>query len=270
MSVSRWSAVVGSLALLALPWVAGTYTVYLVNLVSINVILATGLVLLTGLTGQLSLGNAAFFAAGSYVSALATITLGAPYVPSLLLGALGAMVLGVVVGLPALRLEGLYLALATLGLGKAVQLIVLHWTSVTNGANGLAVPKPIVFGFPIVSDTHFFYLVTGATLVLLWIARNVVRSGVGRALVALRESGVAASAAGIHLARYKTLAFALSAFYSGLAGGLHASMVGFIEPEEFGIWASISYLIMVVVGGMSSLAGGGVGAVILTVLSSGP
>jgi ABC-type branched-subunit amino acid transport system ATPase component/ABC-type branched-subunit amino acid transport system permease subunit len=262
-----WLGAVGAGAgLLALPWLAGSYAVYLTNLVAINVILAVGLVLVTGLTGQLSLGNAAFFAVGAYVSTLATVSLGLPYAASLLLGAAAASVIGVLVGLPALRLEGLYLALATLGLGKAIQLVILHWKGVTNGASGLAVPRPVLLGIPLASDTHFFYLITAVTIGLLWVARNIVRSGVGRALLALRDSTVAAECAGINLARYKTLSFALGAAYSGLAGGLHAPLVGFIEPEEYGIWASISYLIMIAVGGMTTLTGGVVGAVILTLL----
>jgi branched-chain amino acid transport system permease protein len=252
--------------LLAAPAYAGTYWTSLLILIGINAIIAMGLNLLTGYTGQISLGHAAFFAVGAYTSAVLTGGLGVSFWLALpAAGILGA-VAGIFVGLPALRLKGLYLAIATMGFGFIIEEIIVQWESLTNGVNGLAAKRPALLGFSFATDERFFYLVLLAVLVLLLVLKNILRSPTGRAFIALRDSEVAAESMGINPTFYKTAAFAISAFYTGIAGSLFAHFMLFIGPENFTIIESINFLVMILVGGLGSVHGAVFGAIFITFL----
>ena len=252
--------------LAALPFVASNYIVYLASLIAISAILAIGLDMLTGWTGQISLGHAGFAAVGGYASWLMVIHWSMPFWLALPLGALCAALVSLVIGFPCLRLSGHYLALATFGFGEVIQLVIVHAEKLTNGPRGLPVPTPSLGPISLASDRALYYFIVSITAVLVILAWNLSRSSMGRALLSIRTSELAASSVGINLPRYKTLAFALSAFYAGIAGGLIGAVVKFLEPGSFGVWQSILYLMMIAIGGMRSIPGAIIGAALLTVL----
>ncbi len=252
----------------ALWFIKGSLGLFVVNLLLVYVMVAVGLNLLMGFTGQISAGHAGFLAVGAYVAALMGV-----HAPGL--GALGALaaagaasaVLGVAIGLPALRLSGFYIAMATLAFGVVVTEAILQADVWTGGADGMYVLAPTLFGVEIGSDARKFWLVLGVTALSVWAAANLARSKVGRAFLALKESEVATETLGISTAAYRTLAFAVSAFYTGVAGGLFAYVVSYISPDAFSIELSIDFVAMVILGGMGSITGSILGAVVLTVLN---
>jgi len=244
----------------------GNYVPYLLNMTGIAVIVALGLNLLTGSAGLVSLGHAAFLAIGAYTAGFLADRLGFPFWMTVTLAGAVTGVVGLVVGMPAMRLRGIYLALATLAFQMIVGHVSLRWESVTGGSNGMAVPPPALGGFAF-DDPRRFYYITATLVVLLGLAMaNLLRSRFGRALVAIRDSDVAAEAMGIHLARYKTLAFGISAAYTGVAGSLFAHFLGYIGPDHFTVLLSIEYLAMIVLGGRGSILGSVLGAAALTLL----
>ncbi len=257
---------VGALIFVALPFLVTNYVVYLLNLIAINVILAIGLDILTGWTGQISLGHAGFAAVGAYASGLAILHLGTPFWLAPPLAALFAALVSLVIGFPALRLSGHYLALATFGFGEVIQLTIIHAERLTNGPRGLWLPAPTLGPLKLGTDRSLYFLIIPVTAVLVLLAWNLSHSGMGRALLSIRMSELAASSVGISLPRYKTLAFALSAFYAGIAGGLFGALVKFLDPGAFSVWQSILYLTMIAVGGMRSISGAVIGAALLTLL----
>ncbi|MFH1034503.1 MAG: branched-chain amino acid ABC transporter permease [Pseudomonadota bacterium] len=251
--------------LVAFPFLAGSYLIYTVNLVAINVIVALGLNLLVGYTGQISLGHAGFFAIGAYGTLALMTKLGLPILLALPLAGLIAALFGFLLGLPALRLEGPYLAIATLGFGLTVTQI-LGRIDFLGGHMGLTAPPLNLLGLTITSDAGRYALIMPLCLLLAWGLRNLTKTRVGRAFVAIRDSDIAAECIGVNLTYYKTLAFAVSAFYTGVAGGLMAFVLGFINPHTFNIMVSILFLAMVVVGGLGSILGSVMGAVLITFL----
>lgn len=244
---------------------AGQYASYVIGLAGIGAIVALGVNLLTGFTGQVSLAHGAFYGIGAYTTVLLGLRLGVPFGIALVAGGVLAAVVGVVVSVPALRLSGHYLALATLGFNQVVQLVMIHWESLTNGPIGLRVPGLPALGrlSPVQTSALVIALVA---FVLHGVADNIVRSRTGRALVAIRESEIAAAASGIPLARYKALAFGVSAFYAGIGGGLIGSHTLFVSPDYFGFLESVLFIIMIVVGGLGSVAGSVLGAVVMTAI----
>lgn len=257
------------LGFLLAPLAMGTYWVSLLILIGINVIVALGLNLVTGYTGQISLGHAAFFAVGAYTSAVLTGKFGVSFWLALpASGVVGALV-GIFVGLPALRLKGLYLAIATMGFGFIIEEIIVQWEGITNGVNGLSIQRPTIQNFSLASDHRYYYLVFLVVLLSILVLRNLLRTGSGRAFLAIRDSETAAESMGINLAVYKTAAFCISAFYTGIAGALFAHFMRFIGPENFSILESISFLVMILVGGLGSVHGSVFGAVFITFLPEG-
>ena len=252
-------------ALTALPFLASSYLLYTVNLMAINVIVALGLNLLVGYTGQISLGHAGFFAIGAYGTLALMTKLGLPLLMALPLAGLIAAGFGFLLGLPALRLEGPYLAIATLGFGLTVTQI-LGRVEFLGGHMGLTAPPLEILGRAITSDAGRYALIMPVCLALTWALRNLSKTRVGRAFVAIRDSDIAAQCSGINLTYYKTLAFAVSAFYAGIGGGLMAFVLGFINPHTFNIMVSILFLAMVVVGGLGSILGSVLGAILITFL----
>jgi branched-chain amino acid transport system permease protein len=265
-----WSAAF-LLFLLTLPLYLPQYHFYLLNLILVHVILAVGLNILVGYTGQISLGHAGFFAIGAYGTALLILKLQLPFLLALPLAGFIAAFFGFLLGLPALRLEGPYLSISTLGFGLAVLQIIGH-LDFFGGRTGIQAP-PLDLGIPqagfsliLEKDVSKYYLILIVTVLLTVAARNLMKTRVGRAFVAIRDSDIAAEVIGVNLTAYKTLSFAISAFYAGIAGGLFGFVLGFFNPEPFNLILSIIFLVMIVVGGLGSIAGAVMGAVLITLL----
>lgn len=244
----------------------GSYPSYLLSLAMINIIAAVGLNLLTGNAGQISLCHSSFMAIGAYGTALAVTKLGLPFWVAIPGSMVAAALLGSLLGLPAIRLRGIYLALATLGFLQIVQILIEEFADLTGGVRGMSIPKPTLAGDMKLTHYPAFLLVLACCAFAIWMARNVMRSQVGREFNAVRLSPHAAQSLGVSVARVKLVAFALSAAYAGLAGGLLALVVGFIDPIEFGVSASLRQITFIVVGGMGSVAGSVVGAAVLSAL----
>jgi branched-chain amino acid transport system permease protein len=258
-------ALVAVAALAAFASTLGSYPIYLLTLAMINIIAAVGLNLLTGNSGQISLCHSSFMAIGAYVSTLVTAKLGIPFWASIPLGAAVAAIMGALLGAPASRLHGIYLALATLGFLQIVQIVIEEFADLTGGVRGLTVPKAAL-GDMRIGDYGRFLIALGACALAVWTAHNLLASRVGRELNAVRLSPHAAQALGVSVHRVRLAAFALSAAYAGVAGGLQAIVVGFIDPVEFGVSASLRHITFIVVGGMGSVAGSVIGATVLSAL----
>lgn len=251
------------LFLACFPFLFKNYYVYLANYMAINVIVALGLNLLVGYTGQVSLGHAGFFAIGAYGTIIFMAELHFPFLLALPAAALVAALFGFLLGLPALRLEGLYLAIATLGFGLTITKVIGR-IELFGGRQGLHAPELIIGPWHLNTDRDFYYLLIPMTVLLTLAARNLVKTKVGRAFVAIRDADIAAESMGVNLTYYKTLAFAVSAFYTGIAGGMYAFVLRFVEPEVFTFIMSILFLAMVVVGGLGSIFGSITGACLLS------
>ena len=252
------------IAFLALfPFLFKNYYVYVANYMAINVIVAIGLNLLVGYTGQISLGHSGFFAIGAYGTLALMSKVGLPFVIALPAAALATALFGFLIGLPALRLEGPYLSIATLGFGLTITRVIGR-IEFFGGRQGLHAPELTIGPWHLNTDRDFYYLLITITVILTVAARNLIKTKVGRAFVALRDADIAAETMGVNLMYYKTLAFAVSAFYTGIAGGLYAFVLRFIEPELFGLFMSILFLAMVVVGGLGSIFGAIAGACLLS------
>lgn len=233
----------------------GAYYMQLIIMVGINTIMATSLNLILGYTGQLSIGHAAFMSLGAYASALVTLHFGFPFFLSLLCGGLFAAIFGVIIGIPTLKLKGDYLAIATLGFGEIVRIVCLN-LEITGGAVGLrGIPK----------ETTLLWVVL-AVLFTVFILNRIIKSRIGRALIAIREDETAADSMGINSTYYKTLCFGVGAFFAGLGGGLLAHYLRFLHPNTFNFMKSIEHLCMVVLGGLGNMWGAFIGAGLLTVI----
>jgi branched-chain amino acid transport system permease protein len=230
---------------------------YAVSIVGLNVLL--------GFSGQISLGHGAFFALGAYITAILVGENGWPHLATLPVVALLCAIAGFVVGIPALRLHGLYLAIVTLGLAVAFPQFIKRFDSLTNGSSGLASPQPISPSFlDWLAPDQFLYLLNLAIAVPMFVlATGLVRGHVGRALVSIRDNEIAAKALGVNIARYKTTAFAISAAYAGIGGSMFAFTLGFVAPESFGFILSFTFLAAAVVGGVATIAGAIFGALFL-------
>ncbi len=233
-----------------------SYLLLNIVLIGINIVLAVSLNLITGFTGQFSLGHAAFMSIGAYTSAVLTAKLGQPFIVGLLASGITAALAGVVIGIPTLRLKGDYLAIATLGFGEIVKIIGLNMDYI-GGATGLN-------DIPQYTNWTWIFFVTVATVILI---KHFLKSFHGRACIAIREDEIAAEAMGVNTTYYKVLAFAIGAFFAGTAGALYANYFYFIKPDSFGFMKSIDILVIVVFGGMGSIWGSILGAVALSIIS---
>jgi branched-chain amino acid transport system permease protein len=253
------------LVLLAAPWWASEYVMSQLHFICIYSIVGFGLMMLTGFTGQVSLGHAAFLAVGAYTEALMQAA-GVPFVLSISCAALFAGALGIIVGLPALRLKGIYLAIATLAFNVIVEEIIARWHSLTRGNEGMSVKPVEILGWKLDADSSFYYLCLLLTVLCCLACINVLRSPTGRAFVAIRDSEISASCMGVNLAKYKTMSFAFSAALTGIGGGLYAHKIAFISPEQFTLFASIELITIVILGGIGFLHGAVLGAAFVIVL----
>jgi branched-chain amino acid transport system permease protein len=250
------------LLLVAAPWVIPEYWLAQLTFVLIYSIVGLGLMLLAGFTGLFSLGHAAFLGVGAYTQAALT-QWGVPFPLALAAAGLLSAAVGMVVGLPALRVKGIYLGIATLAFGFIVEEVFARWESVTGGNAGTHLKAPDVFGWKLDSNESFYGLCLVVTVLATLAVLNLLRSPTGRAFVAIRDSEISAQSMGIHLARYKTTSFALSAALAGIGGALYAHKLAFISPDQFNIVQSIDLLLMVVIGGLGSVHGAFLGAIFL-------
>lgn len=252
------------LAALAAPMLAGNYGNFLFASLLIYALIALGLNILVGVGGQISIGHAGFWALGAYGSALAVTKLGLPFPVGVLCGGAVAALAGAIVAIPALRVQGHYLAIATLGFALVTQQVLFEWQSLTGGRQGLYVPRPEIAGFELSSDQSYVYLLLLLAALSAWLVRNFQRSRTGAALLALKLSPVAAQCAGISRARHIIIAFVLSAFLTGVSGALYAHLIGYLSTESFSLLTSLSFLTMTVIGGLGSITGAFLGAAYLT------
>ncbi|MET4201642.1 branched-chain amino acid ABC transporter permease [Bradyrhizobium sp. LA6.12] len=263
--------IIGLLAALAglivLPMVSSGYVIYLANLLLTFTVLCLGMHIVIGEAGQFSLAQAAFYGIGIYTSGLANAAFGWPFPLSVLASGLVAALVGLCIGTLALRMRDIYLALATFAFGEAMQWVFLSWTPVTGGPNGLRIPPASLFGFEIISDRQAYPVVLAITLLMIWATVVIARSRLGRAFRAVRESEVAALAMGVPVRTTKLAAFALSAFFAGVAGAMFAIYSTYIHPDSLGFQTTILVLTMVVVGGLGSFSGAIGGAIVFGLIS---
>ncbi len=250
------------LLLVAAPWLIAEYWLAQLTFVMIYSIAGLGLMLLAGFTGLFSLGHAAFLGVGAYTQAVLT-NAGVPFPIALAGAAALSAAVGYVVGLPALRVKGIYLGMATLSFGFIVEEVLARWESVTGGNAGKHIKPPNMFGWTLDSGPEFYFLCLVITIISTLGILNLLRSPTGRAFVAIRDSEISAQSMGIQLAHYKTLSFAISAALAGIAGALYAHKLQFISPDQFNILQSIDLLLMIVIGGVGSVHGAFLGAIFL-------
>jgi branched-chain amino acid transport system permease protein len=251
---------------LAVPVVLGEYWAYVLSLAYIHVLLALGLNFLLGYAGQFSFGHAALYGLGAYATGLAMVRWQLPFALALVLAVIVTVAVSLVIAVPALRVSGVYLGIITVGFVELFVWAANHWRAVTFGPSAFSVPAPRLFGVELNSSTRTYYLVWAVTVALTGVALVLVKSRLGRALVATRDGEVAAEALGLNVTRYKIIAFALNAAYAGVAGGLYAVLLNYVSPGTFGLDEAISQFNMVVVGGIGTLLGPVVGALGLTLL----
>ena len=255
-----------AVAAMVFPFVAGDYLLYLVNLMGVLALAALGLNVLIGFTGQISLGHAAFMGVGSYTAAILATRFGLSFWLSIPAGGVAACAAGMIVGVPSLRIRGLYLAIATLAAQVIFEWAFTNWTSVTGGIRGINVPPARILGAPIDDDRRAYFLIQAVVAVHFLLAANLRRSRWGRAFVAVRDRDIAAEIVGVNLFRTKILAFMVSSYYAGIAGGLWVYFMKVVTPENFPLSLSIQYLAMVVVGGLGSIPGTIFGTVFMTMV----
>ncbi len=249
-----------------LPLVATHFWLDVLVRILIAVVAATGLNILTGFTGQISLGNAAFLSVGAYTTAILAGRWGLPFPVVIPLAGLVTAAVGMVFGIPSLRLKGLYLAVATVAAHFVIEFTIVHWESMTGGVNGISIPAAKLGGLVLATDRQLYWLVLPATVLLLLFARNLFRTKVGKAFIAIRDQDISAEVMGVHVFKYKLMSFGVSSFYVGVAGALLAYQARIISPENFPITLAIDQLGMIIIGGMGSILGSIFGAVFITLL----
>jgi branched-chain amino acid transport system permease protein len=258
---------VAFVVLLPVPLLAANlYQVHLVNIIFLNIIVATGLNIVKGFCGQVTVGHFGLYAIGAYASALVSIHLGVSFWVALPLAVLITGVAGAIVALPSFRLEGAYLALATLGMGESVR-IYISATEFLGQTFGISnIPYPQIGDFLFDTPARIFYIIMPISLIGIYLSMNILRSGVGRAFKAVRDDPISAATSGVAVRKYKLIAFVISAFYAGCAGSLYAHLVTYIHPDNFTILIMIMFLLMVVLGGLGHIWGGVIGAVLVTMI----
>lgn len=257
-------------ALAVIPFFANSFMLSVMIMIGLYAIVTSGLTMLMGYAGQISLGHAAFYGIGAYSAAIVTGTYGLPSVLGILTGVVIATAIAIIIGIPTLKLKENYLALATLGFGIIIFVFFKEFKTLTGGLNGFfGIPSFEFLGFSFNTDTKFFYLVWLILLLSILFSSNIIHSRVGRALRSIHGSDIAANSIGVNIQLYKLKVFVLSAIYASIAGSLYAHYVSFINPELFTAMESISLLIMVVIGGSSSIWGGMIGAIVYVLLNEG-
>ena len=244
------------------------YILFLMCVSGIYIIVNSGLDLCFGYSGQISIGQAAFYAIGAYTSAILSTNYGVPVFLAMLCGGITAAIIGYLLSFSAVKLVHHFLALVTIGFGEIVRLLILNSVDVTGGPDGfIGIPALKLFGITFGTNQSFFYIVFVLTIVFLVLKSSIVNSRVGRAFIAIRENPIASEAFGIKLSRYKAMAFGVGALFAGIGGALYAHLVRFISPETFSLDQSIMFLVMVLIGGMGTFLGPIVGAVLVIIVN---
>lgn len=252
--------------LFSLPFFVPGYLLDIVNRIGIAIIGAIGLNILTGFTGLISLGNAAFMAIGAFSAGYFGIRFGLPFYICIPLAGVTSAFFGMFVGIPSLRIKGLYLAMATLAAHFIVEFVVVKWESVTGGVAGLSIPSPKMGSFVFDTDARMFFLIFSIAIMAVLFAKNLFRTKVGKAFVAIRDQAISAEVMGVNLLKYKLLSFGISSFYVGVAGALIAYQAKIISPENFPVSVAIDYLGMIIIGGLGSILGSIYGAIFITLM----
>ncbi len=252
--------------LLTAPLYLKNYLLGIINLISITTVSATGLNILTGYCGQLSIGHAGFMAVGAYTSAILTSSLGVPFPLALVSAGLTAGFIGMIFGIPSLRVKGFYLAISTIAAQLIILWVINHWTGVTGGFNGMNVPYMSIGGLQLRTESTQFYFIITITILTVFLAKNIARTRVGRAFIAVRDNDLAAEVMGINLFRYKLLAFFIGCFFAGIAGSLLAHWTRYVSTENFTFATSILYVGMIIIGGLGTALGPIFGAAFIRVL----
>ena len=247
----------------------GNYWLGVANLIGITIIAVTGLNILTGYCGQLSIGHAGFIAVGAYTAAVLTNRFELPFLVGLISAGFSAGVVGMIFGIPSLRVKGFYLAISTIAAQFIILWVINHWSSLTGGFTGISVPPASIGGISFVSQGSQFYLIMIITVLVIFFAKNLARTRPGRAFVAIRDNDLAAQVMGINLFRYKLIAFFIGCFLAGIAGSLLAHWIGFMSGENFTLMDSILYIGMIIIGGAGTTLGPIFGVIFIRMLQQG-
>lgn len=250
-----------------IPFISKPYTLYVINSIGVAAIAAIGLNILIGFTGQISLGHGAFFGVGAYAAAILATAVSFPFWLSVLSAGVITALVGMIFGIPSVRLKHLYLTISTLAGQFIIQYLFVNWGSLTRGTEGILLPHPTIFGLSLKNDRAFFYVIFICFVALTWIAVNLMRTRYGRAFIAIRDNDRAAEGMGIPIFKYKLLSFAISSFYAGIAGALWTHYMASVTPEPFTLSMSVEYIAMIIIGGLGSIPGAVFGAVFITVLN---
>ncbi|MSO90952.1 MAG: branched-chain amino acid ABC transporter permease [Acetobacteraceae bacterium] len=260
-------ALVGVLALAIFPFFAGEYAISVTNLILVAIVGAVGLNILVGYTDQVSIGHGAFMSVGAYMGANLVSRLDMPFWVAVPSGGLMAALIGTMVGIPSLRVKGLYLAIATLAAQLIIEWTINHVPAISGGAQStIQMPAPSVFGVSLTQHWQIYYFLMAFVVLALVGTANLIRSRIGRAFIAIRDQDIAAEIIGINIARYKLYAFAISSFYAGVAGVLYTYLFGIANYEQFSLLVSIDFLAMIIIGGLGSPLGPVFGAIFVTLL----
>jgi branched-chain amino acid transport system permease protein len=264
----RLSMIVGLILLFGVvPFISDAYILYILNTIGIYAIAAVGLNLLIGYTGQISLGHGAFFGVGAYAAAILATKASFPFIVAVPAAGFITALVGMIFGIPSIRLKHLYLTIATLASQFILEYVFVQWDSLTGGAEGISVTTANIFWIDLGSDRNFFYVIFICFVVMTWMAVNLIRTRYGRAFIAIRDNDQAAEGMGIPIFPYKLLSFAISSFYAGFAGALFAYYMMSITPEPFNLWLSIEYIAMIIIGGLGSIPGAVFGSIFIVTLN---
>jgi branched-chain amino acid transport system permease protein len=263
----RYSILVLVAVLLAVPFIASEYYLSIINLIFIAIVGAIGLNILVGNTGQVSIGHGAFMSVGAYTAANLIVRLHAPFWVAIPAGGAMAAFVGAIVGIPSLRIRGIYLVISTLAAQLIIEWLINHVHAISGGTQAsIDVPRPTVFGSKLRSQQQFYFFLAAFVALAIIAAFNLGRTRVGRAFIAVRDQDIAAEIMGINITRYKLTAFMISSFYAGVAGVLYTYYLGVANYEQFQIGVSIDYLAMIIIGGLGSVRGSILGAIFVTLL----
>ncbi len=267
---TQWALLVALMVFLfTAPLYWGNYWLGVANLIGITIIAVTGLNILTGYCGQLSIGHAGFIAVGAYTAAVLTNRFELPFLVGLISAGFSAGVVGMIFGIPSLRVKGFYLAISTIAAQFIILWVINHWSSLTGGFTGISVPPASIGGISFVSQGSQFYLIMIITVLVIFFAKNLARTRPGRAFVAIRDNDLAAQVMGINLFRYKLIAFFIGCFLAGIAGSLLAHWIGFMSGENFTLMDSILYIGMIIIGGAGTTLGPIFGVIFIRMLQQG-
>src|SRR5579885_2152247 len=268
LPIARWTvAALAALFILVAPLALGEYYISILNLILVAIVGALGLNILVGYTGQISIGHGAFMSVGAYTAANLIVRLGAPFWIAIPAGGLMAAVIGIVVGIPSLRIKGIYLAIATLAAQLIIEWTINHVEWISGGVQAsIEIPRPSIAGVRLRSEWQIYLFLMFFVVIAIVATLNLMRSRIGRAFIAIRDQDIAAEIIGINIFRYKLYAFAISSFYAGVAGVLESYYLGLANYEQFQIDVSIDYLAMVIIGGLGSVLGSIYGAIFVTLL----